>query len=173
MNVILREESRGQLNPFFALLDTAAPTLASFLRERQQQAKITLFYAPRDTIQHRLVLTGAHFNSGQIISDCNIAYLNRDDAQAIQAVDQLIAENMPFSEWGLMQFPETPDKILLEPYRFTRTALRFLFPFVDEVLRLLDFAGWVGARPDIKAAADTAIAKARSRNGVQFDVSYP
>lgn len=173
MNVILREESRGQPNQFFALLDTAAPPLASFLRDCQQQAKITLFYAPRDTIQHRLVLTGAHFNSGQIISDCNIAYLNRDDAQAIQAVDQLMAENMPFSEWGLMQFPETPDEILLEPYRFTRTALRFLFPFVDEVLPLLDFAGWVGTRPDIKAAADVAITKVRSRNGIQFDVPYP
>jgi len=51
--------------------------------------------------------------------------------------------------------------------------LRFLFPLVDEVLRLLDFSGWVGARPDIKAAADTTIAIAQSRNGVSFDVPYP
>jgi hypothetical protein len=86
LDVTLREERPiGRANPFFASLDAVAPAFASFLCTRQQQAKITLFYAPRDTIQHRLVLTGAHFNSGQIISDCNIAYLNRDDAQAIQA----------------------------------------------------------------------------------------
>src|SRR6266496_3296672 len=173
-DLTLREERPiGRANPFFALLDAAAPPLASFLRGRQQQAKIALFYAPRDTIQHRLVLTGAHYNSGQIISDCNIAYLNRDDAQAIYAFDQIIPENMPFSEWGLMQFLEEPEKAILEPYRFTCTALRFLFPFVDEVLRLLDFSGWVGVRPDIKAAADTTIAIAQSRNGVSFDVPYP
>jgi hypothetical protein len=174
LDVTLREERPiGRANPFFALLDAAAPPLASFLHNRQQQAKIALFYAPRDTIQHRLVLTGAHFNSGQITSDCNIAYLSQDDAQAIDAVDQILPEDMPFSEWGLMRFPEQPEEVILEPYRFTCTALRFLFPFVDEVLRLLDFSGWVGVRPDIKAAADTTIAIAQSRNGVSFDVPYP
>jgi len=72
-----------------------------------------------------------------------------------------------------MQFLEEPEKVILEPYRFTCTALRFLFPFVDEVLHLLDFSSWMGVRPDIKAAADTAIAIARSRNGASFDVPYP
>lgn len=74
-----------------------------------------------------------------------------------------------------MLFLEQPEKVILEPYRFTCTALRFLFPFVDEVLRLLDFSGWVetGTCPDIKAAADAAIAIAQSRNGVSFDVPYP
>jgi hypothetical protein len=174
LDVTLREERPlGRANLFFALLDAASPPLASFLRGRQQQAKIALFYAPRDTIQHRLVLTGAHFNSGQIISDCNIAYLSRDDALAISAVDQVIPENMPFSEWGLMRFPEDPERVILEPYRFTCTALRFLFPFVNEVLCLLDFSGWMGTRLDIKAAADAAIAAAQSRNGVSFDVPFP
>ncbi len=173
LNITLREERPiGQPNPFFSQLDTAAPALAAFLRDRQQQTRITLFYAPRDSIQHRLVLTGAHFNSGQVISECNIAYLSLDDAQAIYAVDQTIPENMPFSEWGLMQIPELPDKVILEPYRFTCTALRFLFPFVNEVLRLLDFPVWIGVRPDIKATADIAVAKARLRNNVQFDVPY-
>ena len=57
---------------------------------------------------------------------------------------------MPFSEWGLMTLSDDPDKILLEPYRFTCTALRFLFPFVSDVLRLLDFPGWIGTRPALK-----------------------
>jgi len=67
--VTLRAERRsGRENPLFRQLDTAAPDLASFFRDRQQQERIGLFYAPRDAIQHRLVLTGAHFNSGQAIS---------------------------------------------------------------------------------------------------------
>jgi len=119
------------------------------------------------------VLTGAHFNTGQVISDCNVAFLSREDAQAIQAVDRMIPENMPFTEWGLITFSDDPEKILLEPYRFTCTALRFLFPFVSDVLRLLDFPGWIGVRPALKEAAETTIAIAQSRNNVEFDVSYP
>ncbi len=80
---------------------------------------------------------------------------------------------MPFTEWGLITLSDTPDKILLEPYRFTCTALRFLFPFVSDVLRLLDFPGWIGAHPLLKEAADTTIAVAQSRNTLDFDVPYP
>src|SRR5712691_8728251 len=102
-DVTLRAERRPSwVNPLFGQLDTAAPELASFFRDRQQQERIALFYAPRDAIQHRLVLTGAHFNTGQVISDCNIAFLSSKDAQAIQTIDRMIPENMPFTEWGLM-----------------------------------------------------------------------
>jgi hypothetical protein len=174
LDITLRAERRpGRENPLFQQVDTAAPDLAAFFRDRQQQERIGLFYAPRDAIQHRLVLTGAHFNTGQVISDCNVAFLSREDAQAIQAVDRMIPEHMPFSEWGLITLSDGPEKILLEPYRFTCTALRFLFPFVSNVLRLLDFPGWIGARPALKEAADTTIAFAQSRNNVEFDVSYP
>jgi hypothetical protein len=167
------ERSNGRANPFFEHLDGFALPLTTFLRDQQQQARIALFYAPRDTIQHRLVLTGAHYNSGYLTSDCNIAYVSREDAQAIHVVDRRVPENEPFSEWGLMPLLEQPEKVILEPYRFTCTALRFLFPFVNEVLRLLDVPGWVGGRPDMKAAADAAIVTAQSRNGISFDVPYP
>jgi hypothetical protein len=174
LDVTLRAERRpGRDNPLFQQLDGTAPDLASFFRDRQQQERISLFYAPRDTIQHRLVLTGAHFNTGQVISDCNVAFLSREDAQAIQAVDRMIPEHMPFTEWGLITLSDGPDKILLEPYRFTCTALRFLFPFVSNVLRLLDLPGWIGIRPTLKETADTTIAFAQSQNNVEFDVSYP
>src|SRR5258708_17321376 len=112
-DVTLRAERRpGRDNPLFQQLDGAAPDLASFFRDRQQQERISLFYAPRDTIQHRLVLTGAHFNTGQLISDCNVAFLSREDAQAIQAVDRMTPEHMPFSEWGLITLSDGPEKIL-------------------------------------------------------------
>ncbi len=174
LDVTLRAERRpGRENPLFQRLDTDAPDLASFFRDRQQQGLIGLFYAPRDAIQHRLMLTGAHFNTGQVISDCNVAFLSREDAQAIQAIDRMIPEHMPFTEWGLITLSSFQDKILLEPYRFTCTALRFLFPFVSDVLRLLDFPGWIGVRPALKEAADTTIAFAQSQNNVEFDVSYP
>ena len=173
-NVTLRAERRvGRENPLFWQLDTTVPDLASFLRGREQQERIGLFYAPRDAIQHRLVLTGAHFNTGQLISDCNIAFLSREDAQAIQAVDHMVPEHMPFTEWGLMTLTDSPEKILLEPYRFTCTALRFLFPFVSDVLNLLDFPAWIGVRPALKHEADTAIAFARSQNNIEFDIPYP
>ena len=154
-------------------MNTTAPLLATFLRDHQQQERIALFYEPRDRVQHRLVLTGAHFNSGQVVSDCNIAFLSREDAQAIQAIDRMISENMPFSEWGLMTLSGVPEKILLEPYRFTCTALRFLSTFVNEVLYLLDFPGWIETRPALKMAADTTIAFAQSQNTLAFDVQYP
>src|SRR5260370_21039122 len=174
LDVTLRAERRpGRENPLFQQLDRAAPDLASFFRDRQQQERISLFYAPRDTIQHRLMLTGAHFNTGQLISDCNVAFLSREDAQAIQAVDRMTPEHMPFSEWGLITLSDGLEKILLEPYRFTCTALRFLFPFVSNVLRLLDFPGWIGVHPALKEAADTTIAFAQSQNNVEFDVPYP
>ena len=174
LDVTLRAERHpGRENPLFRQLNAAAPGLASFLRDSHQQERIALFYAPRDTIQHRLVLTGAHFNTGQVISDCNIAFLSGEDAQAIRAVDRWTPESMPFSEWGLLTLSESPDKILLEPYLFTCMALRFLFPFVSDVLRLLDFPGWMGGRPDIKAVADTTIAFAQSQNNIVFDVPYP
>ncbi|MDQ6660417.1 MAG: hypothetical protein M3Z24_05570 [Chloroflexota bacterium] len=174
LDVTLRAERPiGQENRFFRQLDTATPHLASFLRDHHRQNRIALFYAPRDTVQHRLVLTGAHFNTGQVISDCNIAFLSREDGHAIQTVDRMIPENMPFTEWGLITLSDAPDKILLEPYRFTCTALRFLFPFVSEVLSRLDFPRWIGAHPPLKEAADTTIAFAQSQNNLAFDVPYP
>jgi hypothetical protein len=108
-----------------------------------------------------------------VVSECNIAYLSREDALAIQTIDRLIPENRPFTEWGLMMLSDMPDKFVLEPYRFTCTALRFLFPFVSDVLRLLDFPGWIEARPALKETADTTIAFAQSQNTLVFDVPYP
>jgi hypothetical protein len=173
-DVTLRVERQpSQENPLFQRLDTVAPDFASFLRDSHQQQRINLFYAPRDAIQHRLVLTGAHFNTGQVRSDCNIAYLSREDAQAIQTIDRMIPEHMPFTEWGLITLSDAPNKILLEPYRFTCTALRFLFLFVSDVLCHLNFPGWIVARPALKEVADTTIAFAQSQNTLVFDVPYP
>ncbi len=174
LDITLRAEKfLGKENPFFRQLDVAAPHLTPFLRDRHQQDRIAVFYAPRDTVQHRLVLTGAHFNTGQVISDCNIAFLSREDAQAIQNIDRMIPENMPFTEWGLLSFSGDADKILLEPYRFTCAALRFLFPFVSDVLDRLDFPGWIGAHPPLKETADKTVVFARSRNTLAFDIPYP
>lgn len=173
-DITLRAERPvGKENRFFRQLNTVAPSLVSFLRDRYQQDRIALFYPPRNAVQHRLVLTGAHFNSGQVISDCNIAYLNREDAQAIQAIDRMLPEYRPFTEWGVMRLADMPEKILLEPYHFTCTALRFLFPFVSEVLEMLDFSRWIGTRPDLKAVADTTITFAQAQNTLAFDVLYP
>ena len=171
-NITLRsEKSPGRENPFFRQLDSATLALASFLRDSHQQKRIALFYEPRDSIQHRLVLTGAYFNSGQVASDCNVAYLSQESAQAFLAIDRFPPEISPFSEWGLIRL--TDGQILLEPYRFTCMTLRFLFPFVNEVLHHLDFSGWINAKPNIKADADTAIDHALNEHKIAFDVPYP
>ena len=84
----------------FQQLNVTSPHLTSFLRDDHQQKRIALFYAPRDTVQHRLVLTGAHFNTGQVISDCNVAFLSREDAQAIQTVDRMVLKTCRLANGG-------------------------------------------------------------------------
>src|SRR2546421_2042692 len=97
-SIILRDERQpGRENLLLRQLDVAAPNLTSFLRDSHQQERIALFYEPRDALQHRLVLTGAYFNTEQVVSDCNIAYLSQENARAIQAIDRFTPESSPFS----------------------------------------------------------------------------
>lgn len=106
MNITARTERPiGTANPFFRKLGRVAPRLANYLRDPGRQAKIALFYGPRDSVQHRLVLTGAHLNTGQPQSDCNVVFLNQDDTNTMQVVDHASPRNEPFSTWGKVDQP--------------------------------------------------------------------
>lgn len=140
---------------FFETLAGKAPALVDYLSTPDIQNKISLFYGPRDGIQHRLLPRGALFISAQHVIDCSVVSLNSDHAAAIMRVDAPDSENDPFSLWGLWSL--APDDTILEPYCFSGTALRFLLPFVDDILKLLDFSSWVGSHSDLKVQADEAI----------------
>lgn len=169
-NITSRAEPNGRPNPYFKKLDACAPVLVQYLRDPIRQAKIALFYQPRDSIQHRLVLTGAHFNTGQYLSDCNVVFLDSEAAKAIQAVDRHDPATLPFSEWGLVYANE--ERPLLEPYRFTGEALRFVLSFVDETLEHLDLATWLAPYPKRKLAAEAAADIGRRQNCPRFATPF-
>jgi hypothetical protein len=155
---------------FFTNLETEAPTLVTYLRNSARQARIDLFYQPRDAIQHRLVLTGAHFNTGRYLSDCNVVFPDSATVQAIQQVDSHDKERLPFSAWGLIYADEAQP--LLEPFRCSGEALRFVFSFVDGALTHLDLASWLSPFPQLKREAEIAAQEARKENCVSFAVPF-
>ena len=163
---------RGVENPFFAKLEARSQAFANYLRDPVLQAKIMLFYEPRDSIQHRLVLTGAHLNTGQYLSDCVVVFLDADAAAKIAVVDRTIAGDLPFSEWGVLTFAESGDS-LLEPYRFMGTALEFVMSFADGALRHLDLEAWLKDQfSGLAAASDAALQDANAGNGIRFATPF-
>lgn len=104
--------------------------LASFIQDNEDLIK--LFYPMRHSAQHKEPVGGAQFedrNEGWTVS---VARIKTDALTAIRKID---AQSHPFSEWGLLD--AWGD--LLEPYRFTRKALRELIAFSNEYLNFLDF----------------------------------
>jgi hypothetical protein len=172
MDVALRS-SRKAGKAFLRTLsgNPAAANLVAFLADPDRQAKINVFYEPRDSIQHRLVLTGAHFNTGQYLSDCNVVFPDADTVAAISAIDRHERELLPFSVWGLIYPAQEQDRPLLEPYRFTGAALGFVLNFVDGALACLDFGAWLAGHPTRKVAAEEAVR--RSSNHPVFSVPFP
>ncbi len=66
------------------------------------------------------------------------------------------------------------ESSILEPYRFTGAALKFLFAFVDGMLGHLDLGQWLEqADPQMKAEADTAIAAGKRQNYPVFATPFP
>lgn len=159
---------------FYDQLDIVAPELAAYLNDVQQQLRIRVFYGPRDSIQHRLVLTGIRAFSRNPLSNCTVTAIDQDTALDIQLVDAEEVEHGPFTKWGID--PLTigvlpPGKTLLEPYCFSRTALRFIFELANVVLQRLDMDSWVRAFPEVKEQADNAPVAPMS--DVAFAVPYP
>ena len=162
-------QRRRNYETFFEALARKAPDLVAYLSTPDVQNKIGLFYGPRDSIQHRLLPKGVLFISEQHVIDCSVVSLNNEDAENIRRVDSYDAENDPFSLWGIWGL--TPNDTYLEPYSFTRMALRFLLQFIDEVLKLFDFSSHMNSHLDLKAEADEFISQHSFKRS--FAVPFP
>jgi hypothetical protein len=116
--------------------------LASFIAS--QQDFINLFYPMRDATHHREPVGGAQFEDGNEGWTASLATLKPDAVSAIKSVDQL---SHPFTKWGLLNASES--FALLEPYRFTRKALRELLAFTSTYIELLDFPSLIAPHQDL------------------------
>ena len=72
---------------FLDIIANSAPSLADYLRTPYVQNRLSLFYGPRDSIQHRLLLTGIKYMTREPLENCTVAGLDNDMARAIRVVD--------------------------------------------------------------------------------------
>jgi hypothetical protein len=125
---ITGSKSRGA--KFVNAISQKNASLASFIRNNEDFVK--MFYPMRHSAQHREPLGGAQFEDGDEGWTASLARIKEDALTAIRKIDR---KGHPFSEWGILN---TWGE-LLEPYRFTRKALRELVAFSNEYLDFLDF----------------------------------
>jgi len=112
------------------------PPLASFIKKNEDLIK--LFYPMRHSAQHREPVGGAQFENRSEGWTASLAQIKSDAVTAIRKID---TQGHPFSEWGLL------DNLtnLLEPYRFTRKALREIVAFSNVYINFLDFPSLITA----------------------------
>lgn len=124
-------------------------TLASLIQKNQDL--INLFYPIRHSAQHREPAGGTLFVSRTEGWTASLVRIKNDALTAIQKID---TQRQPFSEWGLLN---TFDEYL-EPYRFTRKALRKLMIFSNEYLKALDFPKLITS-PELQKKIENASSK--------------
>lgn len=137
---------------FVAAIAPHNSPLVTFIRKNQDFIK--LFYPMRHATQHREPVGGAQFVHANEGWTATVAHVKKDALVAIQRLDQ---PRYPFSKWGLSSISGIPP--MLEPYRFTRTALRDLMTFADKYIELLDFPSLILSHQNLIHK----IAKARSK----------
>jgi hypothetical protein len=121
-------KSRGA--KFVNAISRKNASLASFIQKNEDLIK--LFYPMRHSAQHKEPVGGAQFEDRDEGWTVSVARIKSDALTGIQKTD---IRGHPFSRWGLLDNWAG----LLEPYRFTRKALRELIAFANEYLNLLDF----------------------------------
>ncbi len=121
-------KSRG--TKFVNAISLKNASLASFIQQNEDLIK--LFYPMRHSAQHREPVGGAQFEDRDEGWTASVARIKSDATLGIQKID---INDHPFSRWGLHVY--LPN--LLEPYKFTRRALRELIGFSNNYLDLLDF----------------------------------
>jgi hypothetical protein len=136
---IAGHKSRGA--KFVGSIARYNPPLASFIVKKQRF--IHMFYPMRDAVQHREPIEGAKFEQATEGWTVSVANLERGAVDAIRMIDQ---SGYPFTRFGLL---ETGVSNLLEPYRFTRTALKDLIGLSNTFLEFLDFPSLIAERQDL------------------------
>ncbi len=125
-------------------------SLGSYLRSKDVQNLMSVFYPSRDSIQHRHPLRGIEYirTASQpggpnllpstIDSDMekgySLAVLDEDTEKAICLLDSDDPSDY-FTMWGVRKLGHDP---FLEPYKFVLQALKSLMKFYENVLTMLD-----------------------------------
>jgi hypothetical protein len=143
-------KSRGA--KFVNVISKKNAPLSSFIQNNENLVK--LFYPMRHSVQHKEPVGGAQFEDANEGWTASVARIKSDAIAGIQKLDRL---GHPFSEWGLLDTGMGGLKLswtgFLEPYRFTRKALRELFAFSNEYLNLLDFPSLITSELKEKVAS--------------------
>jgi hypothetical protein len=120
--------------------------LGSYLRSRDVQNLINIFYPSRDSIQHRHPLRGAQYARARaqpgslsvpqsdMDKGYSLAVIDADTEKAISQVDSDDKSDY-FTLWGVRKLGADT---FLEPYKFVLQALRCLMDFYEHVLHTFD-----------------------------------
>jgi len=141
--------SRSRGAKFVKAISQKNAPLASFIQNNEDLIK--LFYPMRHSAQHREPVGGAQFEDGTEGWTASLARIRSDALTAIRKID---TQGHPFSEWGLLNTWAN----LLEPYRFTRKALRELMAFSNKYLNFLDFPSLITS-PELNEKIASASSK--------------
>jgi hypothetical protein len=141
--------SRSRGAKFVNAVSQENAPLASFIQKNEDLIK--LFYPMRHSTQHREPVGGAQFEDRTEGWTASLAEIKSDALAGIRKID---THGHPFSEWGLLNTWAN----LLEPYRFTRKALRELMAFLNEYINFLDFPSLVTS-PELNEKIASASSK--------------
>ncbi|MBI4215836.1 MAG: hypothetical protein HY687_00350 [Chloroflexi bacterium] len=149
-SITLKLPPKKQSNKLITHVERQNSSLGEFLRSAPTQNLIGIFYPARDSIQHRHPLRGIQYirskiragrrdpiQAGAQDTAYSLAILDPDTMQAISEVDSDDPSDY-FTLWGVRTVDEWT---FLEPYKFVVQALRTLFAFYGEILRLLNIGG--------------------------------
>ena len=115
-----------------------------------RESLLYVFYDTRHAVAHRLVMWGIGFQDRETAAGSNLVEITDALASAVEAIDPALS-NKPYSEWGLAR---VGPACLLEPYRFTTSALKEVLRLVEDFFGLLladETIGW-----DVPAESEEA-----------------
>lgn len=144
--IVLKLRSKQSTNGLISHVEAQNKILGSFLRRKDTQNLMTIFYPSRDSMQHRHPLSGiqyvravarpaiGHLSPEEKDTAYNLAILDTDTERAIANLDSDDPSDY-FTFWGVRKLH---DVVFLEPYKFVVQALRKLALFYEHALQSLD-----------------------------------
>jgi len=113
------------------------------------QDLISVFYPTRDSIQHRLVLSGSRVEYLDHDWATIMVSFHPDTLAALEVLEP--AKPYDLNTWGLFHFEHLR---FVGPEAFSRTALSHLLAFTRKTLEILDMPAMLAGQPTLKAKVD-------------------
>lgn len=134
---------RTSLNPrigrnFLRALKQTNPVLREHVHSHV--AFIKLVYRLRETVLHREMLKQSAFQDENEKWEANFVTIDSDISNLIRSCGDRSEEHRPFTHWGRYKI-YTYD--FLEPFHFSKSAVRKLASFCDEYLKLLGYEDYM------------------------------